>query len=181
MTAPQDLAALDGRQLVRLLSRPASGLAGLSGGEWLAVAELLALRLSDDQEPFSAADWEAASAAVDYVLAGAETAGAVRHDESVIRRLNLSAAVLRRASPRGDIPLLNPDGMVGLFAETVPMSAQRARSLAADWRSLGVADMRSLRLVRNLVMPVLLVSHLISEENAVAEMGQWEEVLPLLP
>jgi hypothetical protein len=64
VTAPQDLAALNGRQLVRFLSRPAPGLAGLSRGEWLAVAELLALRLSDDREPFSADDWGAASAAV---------------------------------------------------------------------------------------------------------------------
>jgi hypothetical protein len=50
------------------------------------------------------------------------------------------------------------------------MPAQRARSLAADWRSLEVADVRSLRMCRNRVKPVLLVGHLMTDENAVAGM-----------
>lgn len=178
---PPELADLDGRQLARFLAGPALGLDGLGKGEWLAVAELLTLRLSDDREVFSADDWAAASAAADYVLAAAEAAGAVGHDESVVRRLNLSVAVLRRASPRTDIPILSPDRMAALFAGSVPMSVPQARSLAAGWRNLDIADMRRLRLIRNLVTPMLLVRDLMSEEDGAAEVEQWEEILPLLP
>lgn len=178
---PPELAELDGRQLARFLAGPVPDLAGFSKGEWLAVTELLTLRLSDDREVFSAGDWAAASAAADYVLTSAEAAGAIGHDEAVVRRLNLSAAVLRRASPRDDIPILNPGRMAALFAESIPMSAPQARSLAAGWRDLGIADMRRLRLIRNLVTPMLLVGDLISEEDSVAEVEQWKEILPLLP
>ena len=145
------------------------------------MTELLTLRLSDGREVFSADDWAAASVAADYVLTSAEAAGAIGHDESVIRRLNLSAAVLRSESPRDDIPILSPGRMAALFAEAVPMPARQARSLAADWRNLGIADMRRLRLIRNLVTPMLLVRDLIPGENSAAEMEQWEEVLPMLP
>ena len=101
--------------------------------------------------------------------------------ESVIRRLNLSAVVLRRAALSDDILILSPDRIASLFAETVPMTVQQARLLAADWRSLEIADIRRLRLVKNLVTPMILISHLLSENRPMVEIEDWEEILPLLP
>ena len=181
MTSRKDLAALDGRQLVHLLARPAPAPDGFSTAEWRSVVQLLTSRLSDDREAFSADDWEAASAAVEHVLTAAETAGVMEHDESVIRRLNLSAVVLRRAALRDDILILSPDRIASLFAETVPMTVQQARLLAVDWRSLEIADIRRLRLVKNLVTPMILISHLLSENRPMVEIEDWEEILPLLP
>jgi hypothetical protein len=61
------------------------------------------------------------------------------------------------------------------------MTVQQARLLAVDWRSLEIADIRRLRLVKNLVTPMILISHLLSENRPMVEIEDWEEILPLLP
>jgi hypothetical protein len=182
MTTLQDLTSLDGRQLARwLVAQPATSLAELREGELLAVVELLTSRLTDESEVFSVDDWRAGSEAVDQVLATAEAAGSIDRNESAIRRLNLSAALLRPASPQDDIPILNIDRICAFFAEAVPMSAEQARDLASDWRGRDVAVIRQLRFAKNLVTPMLLVRDFVSDDYIAAELNAWEEVLPLLP
>lgn len=182
MMTLQDLTSLDGRQLVRwLIARPATSLAGLGKGELLAVVELLTSRLTDEGGGFSADDWRAGSEAVDRVFGAGEAAGSIDRNESVIRRLNLSAALLQRVPPQDEIPILNFDVIHALFAEAVPMPAGQARDLASGWRGRDVAVVRQLRFAKNLVTPMLLVRDFASDDNAAAELNAWEEVLPLLP
>ena len=150
------------------------------------MVQLLTSRLTDEAETFSADDWRTGSEALEQVLGIANTAGAIDRNESVIRRLNLSAALLQRVSlqrvsARRDIPILSPDRMCDLFMDSIPVSAAQAHDLAPNWRNLDVLVIRQLRLAKNLVTPMLLVSRLVADGGVLAELNAWEEVLQLLP
>ena len=66
---------------------------------------------------------------------------------------------------------------MGLYAYFL----KEARELASDWRSLELEVVRQLRLAKNLVTPMLIVSDLIADTGSVAELRAWGAVLPMLP
>src|SRR5215469_9345031 len=172
MMTLQDLTSLDGRQLARwLVAQPAASLAELRRSELLAVVELLTSRLTAESQAFSADDWRAGSEAVDLVLAAAEAAGSIEPNESVIRRLNLSAALLQRVLPQEDIPILDLNRIRMYFAKAVPMSPGQARDLASDWQSRDVPVVRQLRFAKNLVTPMLLVRDFVLDDKMHAELN----------
>lgn len=181
METLQQLASMDARELSRLLTSTAQPPLDLEQGEWLAVVQLLTARVTEDCEALSADDWQVASAGVEGVLATAEAVGSIDHNESVIRRLNISAALLQRVSPQDDVPLLSLARMRELFEEAIPITVEEARDLATDWRSREVSVIRQLRLAKNLATPMLLVSTLASDYDILAELSAWRDVLPFLP
>jgi hypothetical protein len=181
MMTLQDLSLLDGRHLARLVAQPQEVLTELRKSELLGLIELLTFRLTVDNETFSSDDWAIASKAVDEVFATAEDAEIISRNESALRRLNLSAAILKNFYPCECISLLNPHHMHTIFMGTMPISLNDARSLAPDWRSRDISVIRQLRLVKNLVKPMLYVSRTMFDEATAAELNSWEEILPLLP
>lgn len=181
MSELESLTTLDGRELARVIVQGDGSPGGLDNGELLAVVELLTFRLTQDARYFSADDWRSASRALEQILAAAEAVGSLKHEESVIRRLNLSSALLQRVSPQSDVPILSLEYMLLLFEEALPFSLEQARELASDWRSLEVEVVRQLRLAKNLVTPMLIVSDLIADTGSVAELRAWGAVLPMLP
>jgi hypothetical protein len=181
MTTLQELTSLDARHLSQLLTASDLDLSDMGEGGWLTVVQLLTSRLTEECEVLSADDWMIGSAAIEYALVRAEVVGYIDHDESVIRRLNLTAALLQRVSPNGDVEILDPRRMYQTFTEAVPFSAEEARSLSADWRTLDVSIIRRLRLAKNLVSPMLVAKRVLADDGLVGDMDAWEEVFPLLP
>jgi hypothetical protein len=181
MTTLHELTSMSVRQLSEVIAMSKLRPADLGQGEWLAVVQLLTARLITESGALSEADWLVCSSAVDYTLTTAEAGGFIDHNDYVIRLLNLSAALLQRISPKSDIPILNPQRMFALFIETVPMSAENARILSLDWRTLDISMIRQLRLAKNLVAPLLTVSRVLSDDDIADRLGVWDEVFPLLP
>jgi hypothetical protein len=181
MATLQALTSLDARHLSRVLATSEPGSTELVASEWLAVVQLLTTRLTDECRVLSADDWMIASVALDHALANAKALGAIDQGECVIRRLNLSAALLQQVLPNSDATILNPTRMFDLFTEALPVSVEEARNLSLDWRTLDISVVRHLRLAKNLVSPILAVRRVLSDAGIIGDLDAWEEVFPLLP
>ncbi|WP_085214294.1 hypothetical protein [Streptomyces sp. Amel2xC10] len=181
MNSFDDLTSLDLRSLAEVLASQAPAQAGLVPGQWLGVVELLTMRLTDGFGDLPTELWGTCSEAFGYALETAVASGAIDYRGSVIRRLNLSLALLQKVPPNAEIDVLNPVYLVDLLLQELPMSAEDARTLSADWRSLEISQIRLLRVAKNLVSPGLAISRLASGKEFDPRLKAWEEVLPLLP
>lgn len=177
----QPLATMTAPELSGLLTTPESALADLSGGEWHAVVQILTASLTRQAGSLSAAELNLGVAALDLALAQGEQAGALGRNEATIRRLHLTAVLLQRRGPDPDVAFLNPRRMYDLFSEAVPLSTAQIQELPPDWRTLDIATIRSLRLVKNLVTPLLLVKSIVEQAGFADELSVWEAMLPRLP
>lgn len=175
------LSTMSATELSGLFATPESVPAGMHDGEWLAVVQLLTARLTQEAESLSTQDLNLGATALDVALDHAEQAGAIDRDESAIRRLNLTSALLRVCGPKPDAVLLNPQRMYDLFSEAVPLSPAQIRDLPEDWRALDIAGIRRLRLVKNLVAPLLGVRSILEQAGFADDLTAWEELLPRLP
>ncbi|KJK55510.1 hypothetical protein [Saccharothrix sp. ST-888] len=176
-----ELTSLDLRSLSQVLAGRAPTLPELGPGEWLGVVELLTMRLTDECDGLSVESWATCSLALAYALEAAVASDSIDQRESVIRRLNLSAAVLRQIPPNAEVDILNPDGLIELLFQELPMSAEEARELSVDWRALDIAQIRRLRAAKNLVSPALDLASLVSGEEFHERLKAWGEVFPSLP
>lgn len=175
------LAAMTATQLSGLFATPETLPSDMHGGDWLAVVQLLTARLTEEAESLSGEELNLGAAALDTALRRAEQAGGVDHNEVAIRQLNLASALLRLRGPNPDVVLLNPQRMYDLFSETVPLSTAQMRELPANWRTLDIAAIRRLRLVKNLLVPMVAVGPILAEAGFAEDVRVWEEALPLLP
>ncbi|MEV8398916.1 hypothetical protein ACWFRQ_33015 [Streptomyces niveus] len=176
----EKLASLDLRSLSDVLATHAPTVPELGRGEWLGVVELMTMRLTDECGSLPAESWATCSSALSYALEAAVAAGSIDERESVIRRLNLSVALLRQVSSNAEVDILNPGHLIGLLFQELPMSVEQARDRSVDWRALGIEQIRILRGVKNLVSPGLSLARLAPREVA-GRMKAWEEVFPSLP
>lgn len=181
MTDLNRLSALSATELTALLETPDSVLVGISGGEWYAVVQLLTQRLTWEGGSLSGEELNRGAAALDIALGQAERAGGIGQNERAIRRLNLTSALLRIRGQSPDVVLLSPQRMYDLFSEAVPFSPAQIRAFPVDWRTLDITVIRRLRLVKNLVTPLLGVRSILEEAGFVDEMSEWSEILPRLP
>jgi hypothetical protein len=181
MSSFDDLASLNLRALSETLAAHAPRVSELDLREWLGVVELVTARLVDECVGLPEASWMTCSAALGNALHAAVVSGAIDHRESVIRRLNLSVALLHQISPNAEIDVLNPDHLIDLLFRELPMSAEEARDLSADWRTLEIAHIRRLRAAKNLVSPGLDLMRLLSREDLDERLKAWAEVFPSLP
>ena len=149
--------------------------------EWLGVVELLTMRLTEGSGDVPAEDWARCSAAMASALEAAVAAGAIDHRESVIRRLNLAVALLQNVVPIAEVDILNPDLLLDLMFQELPLSAGEARQMSAEWRNLDISQIRSLRVAKNLVSPALALARLVPEAKFAGRLRAWEDVMPSLP
>ncbi|MFJ9428085.1 hypothetical protein ACIRQY_00350 [Streptomyces sp. NPDC101490] len=181
MSRLDDLSSLDLRSLSEVLAAHALAISDLGHGQWLGVVELMTMRLTDECGSLKAESWAASSSALAYALEAAVTSGSIDQRESVIRRLNLSVALLQQVPPNVEVDILNPGHLIDLLFQELPMSADEARNLSVDWRSLDIAQIRILRAVKNLVSPALSLARLASKGEVDGRLKAWEEVFPSLP
>lgn len=181
MNRLDDLASLDLRSLSEVLAAHAPTVSELGRGQWLGVVELITMRLTDECGSLSAESWATCSLALAYALEAAVASEDIDERESVIRRLNLSVALLQRIPPNAAVDILNPSHLIDLLFLELPMSVEEARDLSVDWRALDIAQIRLLRAVKNLVSPALSLARLVSREEIDGRLKAWEEVFPSLP
>ncbi|MFZ4266411.1 hypothetical protein [Streptomyces arboris] len=180
MNRLDELASLDLRSLSEVLAGHVPMVPELGRGQWLGVVELMTMRLTDECSPLPVESWATCSSALTYALEAALASGSIDQRESVIRRLNLSVALLQRVPPNAEIDILNPRYLIDLLFQELPMSAEEARSLSADWRALDIAQIRLLRTVKNLVSPALSLSRL-APRDIDGRLKAWEDVFSSLP
>ncbi|MFJ9823668.1 hypothetical protein ACIRSU_04730 [Streptomyces sp. NPDC101160] len=176
-----DLTSLDLGSLAEVLASRTLTRAELGPGQWLGVVELLTMRLADGFGELSTELWGTCSAALTYALETAVASGAIDHRESVIRRLNLSLALLQKVRPNAGLDILDPRQLIEILLEELPMSAEEARTLSTDWRSLDISQIRRLRAAKNLLSPGLALSRLASGEEFDPRLRAWVQVFPSLP
>jgi hypothetical protein len=177
VTAPYELAALDVRELVAALPGRLPGPESLEPQEWLYVIGMLATRIIEAAERLGPDDWTAASRAELHALATAESAGAIDHTEHVVRRLNLTAALLDRVAADQEVAIRNPREALALLFDELPASVEEARRLASHWRDLERAEILRLRIAKNLLTPALAINKRVRDPR----LDVWAEVFPLLP
>ncbi|MFE2728155.1 hypothetical protein [Kitasatospora sp. NPDC059327] len=153
----------------------------MDSGQWLGVVELLTMRLTGECGGLSAESWATCSRALAYALEAAVASGSIDHHETVIRRLNLSAALLQRVSPNVEVDILDPNRVIEIFLGEISMSAEEARDVSIDWRSRDIADIRRLRTAKGLVWPTLLAMHAAFGDEFDPRLKAWEVVFPSLP
>jgi hypothetical protein len=176
-----DLALLDLRSLVRILTASVDTCKDLKPSEWLGVVELLTMRVVEECDGLSGEQLSMCSVALAQAFEGAVAAGVIDPLELVVRRLNLSAALFQRIAPNSEVDMLNPNNMLELLFGSLPMSVDEARRLSADWRVLDISQIRHLRVVKNLVSPAVNFAQLVTEESLAARLRSWGELLPSLP
>lgn len=181
MNRMDDLASLDLGSLSEVLAAHAPTVPELSRGQWLGVVELITMRLTDECGSLSAESRATCSLALAYALEAAMASGSIDERESVIRRLNLSVALLQRIPSNDATDILDPIHLIDLLFQALPMSIEEARDLSADWRALDIAQIRLLRSVKNLVSPALSLARLVCREDVDGRLKPWEEVFPSLP
>ncbi|MFF0572719.1 hypothetical protein [Streptosporangium saharense] len=174
----EDLLELDLRQLSAALSVGRPSAEELEQNQWTGLIELLTMRLVGACEELSAEDWAVCSTALDYVFRAAGKIKAIDHEEEVIRRLNLSAALLRHVAPRSEVDLLDPDHAVDLLLRELPVSADEARDMVVRWRALEINQIRRLRSAKNLLSPVV---DIIPRHTHDSRLRVWMSIFPSLP
>lgn len=177
----EDLVSQDLPALVAILSKGVPHASELDPMEWLGVVQRFSERLISGAQGLSDDSWHACSRAFSYVLDAAVASGGIDHHDSVIRRLNLTLALLRRVRPNAAIDILSVNHVVDLLFRELPMSAEEARDLSVDWRSLDIVQIRCLRRIRNLLSPVLSLRELPPGEQVDGRLDAWQAVFPLLP
>lgn len=181
MSEFEDLLELDLRQLSAALSAGRLSEEELEQNQWIGLIELLTMRLVDACEELSAEDWAGCSTALDYVLRTAEKRKAIDREEEVVRRLNLSAALMRHVAPRSGVDFLDPDHAVGLLLRELPVSADEARDMAARWRDLEINQIRRLRSAKNLLSPVVDIMDIVPLHTYEVRLKVWVSIFSSLP
>ncbi len=149
--------------------------------QWLGVVELLTMQITECCADASAESWTVYSRAYSYSLDSAVSSGSFDHYEAVVRRLNLSAALLQRVPASSDVDLLDPNRILDLFLSEIQMSPEEARVLSFEWQGRNISDIRRLRSARSLVWPTLLAFRTVLRDDLDPRLKEWESVFPLLP
>ncbi|MFJ3503681.1 hypothetical protein [Streptomyces sp. NPDC090135] len=175
-----ELVALDLQSLSEVLAARTPEVSELRRGQWLGIVELMTLRLTEGCASLPADSWATCSSALSYAFEAAMTSGSIDQRESVIRRLNLSVALLQQVPSNHEVDILNPSHQIDLLFGELPISVEEARVLSVDWRTLDIAQIRLLRAVKNLVSPALSLGRL-APGDVNGRLQGWEEVFPSLP
>lgn len=181
MTDLNRLAGLTATELTLLFATPQTAPADMGHGDWLAVVQLLTARLTQEAKSLSVTELNRGVEVLGGLLDQAEQVGGINHDEVVIRRLHLTTALFDRRGSDPDVVLLDPRQMYELFLGAVPFTLARVREFPADWRTLDIGTVRRLRLMKNLLTPLLGAKSHLAEAGLGEEVSAWEEIMPRLP
>ncbi|MFC4562002.1 hypothetical protein ACFO4E_09060 [Nocardiopsis mangrovi] len=176
-----DAVRADIGELSARLARRTPDAAALRPQEWLGVVQTHSARLIAACRDVPEDAWATHSAAVAYALEAAMESGIVTPHEHAVRRLHLTAALLRRVPADPRVDLLDPDRAIGLLLRSLPVGLERARERAPVWRTLDIAEIRLLRRAKNLLHPALDIVATVGRGDLDARLAAWRDVLPRLP
>ncbi|MBB5868555.1 hypothetical protein F4553_001934 [Allocatelliglobosispora scoriae] len=148
--------------------------------QWLALVELVTAKMTD-VVVHPDVDWRHLSDAYYRSLSMAKESGVLSDSDSVVRSLNLTSVLLRRAGAEESVRILNPKTAIELFFQYVPLTLVEARRLADDWRGIDMQYIRVLRVVKNLLTPTLRIRLFVGDEQVLSVLSDWEAVYLKLP
>ncbi|WP_034263311.1 hypothetical protein [Actinospica robiniae] len=149
--------------------------------QWRGLVQVLASRISGELAQLDGKGVIAALGTYTAVLSAAEHAGGVSHEDTVVRRLNLSAVLLQVLDPSAESALLDPRRIEALFLREVPLGLDQAVEQTPRWRDLEIAAIRRLRGVKNMLTPTLSALRAARAEPTDPRLRAWEALLPDLP
>ncbi|WP_246508342.1 hypothetical protein [Actinocrinis puniceicyclus] len=88
--------------------------------------------------------------------------------------------LLGRLPPRRDGSLLDPDHVVELLLDALPVTPEAAAAVG-DWRSLDRAQILQLRTAKNLLKPALAALRAAQGDALDERVTPWEAVFARLP
>ncbi|MEV5959772.1 hypothetical protein AB0M11_39580 [Streptomyces sp. NPDC051987] len=152
--------------------------------EWIGAAQMFAARIQQDPARLTGDQWRAVAEAWPALLAAAERATGVQHNEWLLRDLWLRASLLKELTETGsapDVPLLQPGPILDRALDAMPTDPDTAAALAPRWRELDRAQVLSLRMVRRLLGPARAVAPLLADHPRRGEFEAWERIADSLP
>jgi hypothetical protein len=172
----EDLVGMDLRSLATWL-RSEGDTANLGQQEGRGLMEVFSSRLVDEADDIAPGEWNDFADALDRAMLLAGLDG----NERAIRRLNLMSALITTVGRSSEYSLRNPDAAVAIFFDAVPMEFNEASALAVNWRQESREDSQRLRLVKNLLTPLVRIEDLISPAAGKETVGKWLTLLDQLP
>lgn len=149
--------------------------------EMRAVIELLTLRITECARDGRSELLEIALGAYERALGWAADLVAIGQVEVVVRRQNLSAALLRLVPTNDSVPLLSQTHIVNNFLDSVSISPGEALELARNWKRLDNHDVMYLRNLKNMLIPTLAALDNMGASNINEHLLRWKEVVAKLP
>lgn len=171
----EELVRMDLRTLATWI-RSENNTANLGQQECRGVVEIFASRLVEEAHDIGPNEWRGLTDALDRAMLSAD----LDRTESAIRRINLMSALVATVGPSSD-SLRNPDAMVAIFLDELPMEFDEATALAANWRQANREDIIRLRSIKNLLTPFVNAERLISDAVGKEAIRKWMTLLDRLP
>ncbi|MGO4648181.1 hypothetical protein AB4305_24950 [Nocardia sp. 2YAB30] len=182
---PYDMEALASLEFTELLDPLECILSGepIGHSDWRGLVEILTarLQLATETAKLSANDFRRALNLYDEILRRAATEHGMSSQECAERLLNLSSVLFRRYPPQTDIPLLDPNHIVGVFLREVPITLHEAAEQVIDWWDRDLETIKRLRYVKNLVVPASQALRAASYSGIDERIAPWEQLIPQLP
>jgi hypothetical protein len=175
------LVAMDVRRLASNLAGQPPQPGDLPPNQWLGVIGHLCSQIIEECAAFDFEEWVMVSRAVDNALLAGREAGAEERWSTVTRRLNLTAAILQRVPPMNDGSLRDPGIAAEIFLTEASVSVQEAEALSIDWRERDISTVRQLRVLKNMLAPMVFIRPLLEDGIVKADLDTWVQLLPSLP
>lgn len=112
-------------------------------------------------------------------LDGAEQAGFPAWNANM-SRFNLRALLITALGP-GDDRLWDPDRLALDVLEALPLSLEQAADWAEDWRARPRDEILALRICKNLLAPMELITDRLTEGPVRTRIDRWMDLRPRLP
>jgi hypothetical protein len=148
--------------------------------DWRALVELYTAKITELPAEEHRDELGEELALFERLLDESEQAGALSALECTTRRLNLAWALLSRLPARHDGSLLDPDHIVELLLDDVPLTPEAAAAVD-DWRRLDRSEILRLRTAKNLLRPALAALRAAKGDALDERVKPWEAVFARLP
>ncbi|WP_440104133.1 hypothetical protein [Streptosporangium sp. H16] len=112
-------------------------------------------------------------------LDGAEQAGCPTKNADA-GRFHLRALLITDLGP-GDDPLWDPDRLALDVLEALPLSLEQAADWAEDWRARPRGEILALRICKNLLAAMELITDRLEEGPMKTQIDRWMDLRPRLP
>ncbi|MEV6172975.1 hypothetical protein AB0L99_32795 [Streptomyces sp. NPDC051954] len=170
---------LDGH--LRRWSAPDVGRVDGEVNQWIAAVQAFTLHLQEDPARLSDDQLRGVGVAWPALMAAAERSTGPQGDEWLMRDLWLRALLLEKVGPRPNVPLLDPQPLLGRALDALPMSREEAAELAPRWRELERGQILSLRMAKRLLAFIRAVAPHVRDHSRWAEQEAWQQLAGHLP
>ncbi|MFL6073306.1 MAG: hypothetical protein ACJ73S_07930 [Mycobacteriales bacterium] len=151
------------------------------GNEWLSVVGEVTFRVQFELPAVSYDEQIRYVEVMDLLLEQAQQSGGLPSRECVLRRLNMTSYFLALIEINKSYRLLDPEFAAMLFIREVPISWKEAVAVCAHWRDCDAAEIRRLRDLKNLLIPMRELRQKLKAETLRDEIDRWCSLIPCLP